>query len=184
MQQLFEIGFNAPAARALCVRFKELPAVTESVAQARNLPKVCIIIRPGCSDHISPFLLLFHLTSTIFLYLFISSHTALFCDFFTQLNCLSESRRQWILSSTSSLCEHAVSYTPSHTLLVTDIPVPAGFLFCMYERTHACRNRCMHDGMNVRMCIYSNLQSSKNWKIVSREWKDTAAPPPGLPLRN
>jgi hypothetical protein len=48
VQQLFEIGFNAPAARALCVRFKELPAVTESAAQARNLPKVCIIIRLGC----------------------------------------------------------------------------------------------------------------------------------------
>jgi hypothetical protein len=51
VQQLFEIGFNAPAARALCVRFKELAAVTESAAQARNLPKVCIIITPGCSDH-------------------------------------------------------------------------------------------------------------------------------------
>ncbi|XP_023718640.1 uncharacterized protein LOC111870518 [Cryptotermes secundus] len=39
VQQLFEIGFNTPAARAICVRVKELPAVTESAAQARNLPK-------------------------------------------------------------------------------------------------------------------------------------------------
>jgi hypothetical protein len=51
VQQLFEIGFNAPAARALCVRFRELPVVMESAVQARNLPKVCIIIRPGSSDH-------------------------------------------------------------------------------------------------------------------------------------
>jgi hypothetical protein len=51
VQQLFEIGFNAPAARALCVRCQELPVVTESAVQARNLPKVCVIIRPSSSDH-------------------------------------------------------------------------------------------------------------------------------------
>jgi hypothetical protein len=40
VQQLFEIGFDAPAATALCVRFKELPVMTEDTVQARNLPKV------------------------------------------------------------------------------------------------------------------------------------------------
>jgi hypothetical protein len=51
VQQLFEIGFDAPAARALCVRFKELPVVTDGTVQARNLPKVTVIIKPGSSDH-------------------------------------------------------------------------------------------------------------------------------------
>jgi hypothetical protein len=40
VQQLFEIGFDTPAVRALCVRFKELPVVTESTVQARHLPEV------------------------------------------------------------------------------------------------------------------------------------------------
>ena len=40
LHQLFEIGFDAPATRALCVRFKELPFITQSAAQAFHLPEV------------------------------------------------------------------------------------------------------------------------------------------------
>lgn len=40
LQQLFEIGFDAPATRALCVRYKELPVITDSAAQACHLPEV------------------------------------------------------------------------------------------------------------------------------------------------
>ncbi|KAJ9596314.1 hypothetical protein L9F63_012647 [Diploptera punctata] len=42
LQQLFEIGFDAPAAKALCVRSEELPVVTEDVAKARNLPECAV----------------------------------------------------------------------------------------------------------------------------------------------
>jgi hypothetical protein len=41
LHQLFEIGFDAPATRALCVRFKELPFITQSAAQSCHLPEVC-----------------------------------------------------------------------------------------------------------------------------------------------
>ena len=40
LHQLFEIGFDAPATRALCVRFKELPFITRSAAQEFHLPEV------------------------------------------------------------------------------------------------------------------------------------------------
>jgi hypothetical protein len=40
LHQLFEIGFDAPATRALCVQFKELPFITQSAAQAFHLPEV------------------------------------------------------------------------------------------------------------------------------------------------
>jgi hypothetical protein len=40
LQQLFQIGFDAPATRALCVGFKELPVIAESAAQACHLPEV------------------------------------------------------------------------------------------------------------------------------------------------
>ena len=40
LHQLFEIGFDAPATRALCVRFKELPVIARSAAQAFHLPEV------------------------------------------------------------------------------------------------------------------------------------------------
>jgi hypothetical protein len=43
LHQLFEIGFDAPATRALCVQFKELPFITQSAAQAFHLPEVCEI---------------------------------------------------------------------------------------------------------------------------------------------
>ncbi|GFG35729.1 hypothetical protein Cfor_05188, partial [Coptotermes formosanus] len=39
LQQLFQIGFDAPATRALCVGFKELPVIAESAAQACHLPE-------------------------------------------------------------------------------------------------------------------------------------------------
>lgn len=77
VQQLFEVGFNTPAARAICVRFKELPAVTESAAQARNLPKVSIIIKPGCSDH--------KLVDPPPPHFIVILHCCFFCDFFSQL---------------------------------------------------------------------------------------------------
>jgi hypothetical protein len=77
VQQLFEIGFDAPAARSLCVRFKELPVVTEGAAQAHNMPKVSLIIRPDSSDYTLtvplPFL-------SILLYSFIC--LCIYCCFF------------------------------------------------------------------------------------------------------
>lgn len=40
--KMFEIGFNYHAAHSLCVRIKELPAVTDAIAETRNLPEVCV----------------------------------------------------------------------------------------------------------------------------------------------
>ncbi|PSN47580.1 hypothetical protein C0J52_17304 [Blattella germanica] len=45
LHQLFEIGFNAPAARSLCVNIRELPVITEQLAKARNRPEIVTSIR-------------------------------------------------------------------------------------------------------------------------------------------
>ncbi|KRT84075.1 hypothetical protein AMK59_2549 [Oryctes borbonicus] len=37
--RLFEIGFNYHAAHSLCVKIKEMPAVTDNIAEKRNLPE-------------------------------------------------------------------------------------------------------------------------------------------------
>ncbi|XP_069704889.1 uncharacterized protein [Periplaneta americana] len=50
VQQLFEIRFEGPAAKALCVRIKELPVVTETIAMARNVPQASI--RAGLKQEI------------------------------------------------------------------------------------------------------------------------------------
>jgi hypothetical protein len=55
MQQLFEIGFDAPAARSLCVRFEELPVVTETAARARNLPEVSVSTKKAPRQGYQPF---------------------------------------------------------------------------------------------------------------------------------
>ncbi|KAK9710743.1 hypothetical protein QE152_g25870 [Popillia japonica] len=40
--RLFEIGFNYHAAHSLCVKIKEMPAVTDAIAETRNLPEASV----------------------------------------------------------------------------------------------------------------------------------------------
>lgn len=50
LQELFQIGFDMPAAKALAIRIKEMPTVPESLANLRNEPQVSIYLWHGGSN--------------------------------------------------------------------------------------------------------------------------------------